>query len=249
MLVFGSRSVAIGDGAGAMGPSSEKPLPIVETTAAISQFSEDEGLPWNENVMASHYGSSIKECWGSYGNKLFPKTEFFVALPASRDELDCLGGNMACRMNDCDDAELEIELLLKESSDKDMHRSDEMELWPGSGEPLADILGWTIEGNDGDGLFRVIEIKMAGTDGPVFEAYVGDVGPWCQNDTYWVKGTRPDAEDGIDSHGRKTNRAGIDISYALAIALGRTGIFSVDWRWKTKDGAFVVKRKSTQWRN
>jgi hypothetical protein len=77
---------------------------------------------------------------------------------------------------------------------------------------------------------------------------VGDVGPWCQDDAYWETGARLNAEDGIDSHGRVTNRAGIDISYALARAMGCRGTLDVDWRWKTVNGAYVVLRQPTEWR-
>lgn len=50
-----------------------------------------------------------------------------------------------------------------------------------------------------------------------------DVGPWNINDPYWANGTRPQAETGVDMTGRKTNRAGIDLTPATMDALGIVG--------------------------
>lgn len=50
-----------------------------------------------------------------------------------------------------------------------------------------------------------------------------DVGPWNINDPWWVTGTRPQAEGGIDMTGRKTNKAGIDLTPAAAKAIGLKG--------------------------
>lgn len=47
-----------------------------------------------------------------------------------------------------------------------------------------------------------------------------DVGPWNIKDPYWVRGKRPSAETGTDAWGRKTNLAGIDLSYQTWLALG-----------------------------
>jgi putative peptidoglycan binding protein len=58
-----------------------------------------------------------------------------------------------------------------------------------------------------------------------------DVGPWNTDDPYWAHGTRPQAESGIDERGRKTNRAGIDLSPAAARALGINGMGKVDWEF------------------
>jgi len=60
---------------------------------------------------------------------------------------------------------------------------------------------------------------------------VVDVGPWNTNDPYWQTGTRPEAESGIDSTGRKTNLAGIDLTPAAASALGIAGKGIVDWEF------------------
>ncbi|PCJ15371.1 MAG: hypothetical protein COB02_18090 [Candidatus Cloacimonadota bacterium] len=51
-------------------------------------------------------------------------------------------------------------------------------------------------------------------------ANVIDVGPWNTKDDYINKGTRPAAESGIDERGRKTNGAGIDLSYPVWVELG-----------------------------
>lgn len=50
-----------------------------------------------------------------------------------------------------------------------------------------------------------------------------DVGPWNINNPWWVTGTRPQAESGIDMTGRKTNGAGIDLTPAAAKAIGLKG--------------------------
>jgi hypothetical protein len=62
-------------------------------------------------------------------------------------------------------------------------------------------------------------------------AEIWDVGPWNTNDPYWALGSRPAAESGIDEKGRKTNGAGIDLSPALAEALGIDGMGMVDWKF------------------
>ena len=197
-----------------------------------------EGLPWNEHIVASYYGHSDASCWGGYGNRLRPLTDFFCALPASSDGLDCLGGRLACRIGDCGDADPVVDALL----DCAGGGRPAAEFWPGSGPTRGLVYGWIIEGTEGDGLFRVLEIKPSGHDGPVYEAYVGDVGPWGHDDPYWVTGARPKSESG------NTNGAGIDISYVLAMEMGSTGLIEVDWRWKTVDGMYVVCRRPTEWR-
>jgi hypothetical protein len=58
-----------------------------------------------------------------------------------------------------------------------------------------------------------------------------DVGPWNIDDPYWVVGTRPQSETGIDKRGRKTNKAGIDLTPAAANAIGIEGKGLVDWEF------------------
>ena len=60
-----------------------------------------------------------------------------------------------------------------------------------------------------------------------------DVGPWNTNDPYWQTGARPHAESGTDMTGRKTNRAGIDLTLAAAKALQIDGKGLVDWDFIT----------------
>lgn len=71
------------------------------------------------------------------------------------------------------------------------------------------------------------------------EAPNEDVGPWNTTDPYWEKGRRPQAESGEDMRGRKTNLAGIDLSPALAKAIGVDGKGKVDW-------CFVTAGQSTK---
>jgi hypothetical protein len=73
---------------------------------------------------------------------------------------------------------------------------------------------------------------------------VRDVGPWngrnidrSQDDEYWLKDGVPQAESGTDLSGRKTNGAGIDLSWAAWVCLGvpapkvKTHSESVDWEF------------------
>jgi hypothetical protein len=58
-----------------------------------------------------------------------------------------------------------------------------------------------------------------------------DIGPWNTNDPYWQTGARPEAESGVDSRGRTTNRAGIDLTPGAARALGIDGKGTVSWEF------------------
>jgi N-acetylmuramoyl-L-alanine amidase len=62
-------------------------------------------------------------------------------------------------------------------------------------------------------------------------AAIMDVGPWNIDDPYWVEGTRPQAESGIDEDGDVTNKAGMDLSPALADLIGIDGLGEVDWEF------------------
>jgi N-acetylmuramoyl-L-alanine amidase len=62
-------------------------------------------------------------------------------------------------------------------------------------------------------------------------AEIWDVGPWNTDDPYWETGERPQAESGTDEKGRTTNKAGIDLSPALAKALEIDGMGEVDWEF------------------
>lgn len=66
-----------------------------------------------------------------------------------------------------------------------------------------------------------------------------DKGPWNTNDPYWLRGARPQAETGTDTSGRKTNKAGIDLTPATMDALGVPGKHGtrstfVDWEFVTE---------------
>lgn len=70
-----------------------------------------------------------------------------------------------------------------------------------------------------------------------------DQGPWnftskklnLAGDAYWLTGTRPQAESGIDLIGRETNLAGIDLTPAAARAIGLDGLGLVDWKFETTE--------------
>jgi len=62
-------------------------------------------------------------------------------------------------------------------------------------------------------------------------ASIEDVGPWNTDDPYWQFNNRPQAETGTDHRGRRTNHAGIDLSPALARAVGISGMGRVDWEF------------------
>jgi hypothetical protein len=208
-----------------------------------STMNSSEGLPWNEKITATYYGASDKNLWGGYGNRLYSSTDYFCALPASHDNLDCLNGSLACRIERCGIDDSIIEELLSEAQEDKSKEFGQFEFWPGSEIAEKTKYGWVVEGREGDGLFRVLEIKKTGTDGPIYELYVGDVGPWGNDDPYWEDLSRPNSEERAG-----TNRAGIDLSYALAKKLGSSGLIHVDWRWKTVEGAYVVQRRVTEWR-
>jgi hypothetical protein len=68
-----------------------------------------------------------------------------------------------------------------------------------------------------------------------------DVGPWNTNDPYWQTGARPQAESGTDTTGRKTNKAGIDLTLAAAQAINLDGKGLVDWEFITIPPAATPK--------
>ncbi len=63
-------------------------------------------------------------------------------------------------------------------------------------------------------------------------AVVLDVGPWNEHDrTYVFGGARPAAEQGVDTRGRATNGAGIDLGEKVWRQLGMTDNGLVDWEF------------------
>jgi uncharacterized protein (TIGR02594 family) len=83
-------------------------------------------------------------------------------------------------------------------------------------------------------------VEVMNEDGKIVLATVEDVGPWMTTDDFWAKGTRPIAETcyqngtPIPSGPQKgrvpSNPAGIDLSLALAMALGIDGMGKVSFR-------------------
>jgi hypothetical protein len=73
---------------------------------------------------------------------------------------------------------------------------------------------------------------------------VRDIGPWNTDDSYWQTGSRPEAESGVDSRGRITNHAGIDLTPAAAAAIGIDGKGLVDWEFAQADDVPIPKPKT-----
>ncbi len=88
-------------------------------------------------------------------------------------------------------------------------------------------------------LHKKIEVRVS--SGKTIVIPVLDVGPWNTKDAAYVFSEgrlRPAAESGVGSSGdvnagRKTNRAGLDISCQAANALGIGGKGMADWRFVT----------------
>lgn len=150
-------------------------------------------LPWSTGIYSTVFATGVRAMYSGMGHRLEGTEDFFVALPAVRDEHPCLDGRM-------------------------MRRDTQSGLLT----------------------CRVIEIRPHGKAGPVIEATVEDIGPWSIRDPYWVENERPDAEDGSTESGRRTNRAGIDLSPALVKALGVKNSSRVDWRFKTDAEGNIV---------
>ena len=63
-------------------------------------------------------------------------------------------------------------------------------------------------------------------------AVVLDVGPWNEHDDAYVfGGSRPQAETGIDTSGRPTNKAGIDLGEKVWVLLGMRDNSEVSWEF------------------
>jgi hypothetical protein len=62
------------------------------------------------------------------------------------------------------------------------------------------------------------------------DAVVLDVGPWnTADDDYVLRGERPQAETGIDTQGRETNKAGIDLGHYVWNYLQMQDNTDVEW--------------------
>lgn len=78
-------------------------------------------------------------------------------------------------------------------------------------------------------LGRFVRVRNCLNDRVCF-AVVLDVGPWNEyDDAYVFDGVRPGAESGVDTRGRATNKAGIDLGERVWGTLGMEGNTCVDW--------------------
>jgi uncharacterized protein (TIGR02594 family) len=75
------------------------------------------------------------------------------------------------------------------------------------------------------------KVRVINKAGQFVDCDIVDVGPWNIDDPYWQTGARPEAETGTDATGRKTNKAGIDLTLAAAKALQIDGKGIVDWQF------------------
>src|SRR6266850_4900823 len=79
------------------------------------------------------------------------------------------------------------------------------------------------------GLYRAVKVRR-GTKQII--ALVLDVGPWnIHDDAYVLYNSRPQAESGTDMFGRKTNKAGIDLSEKVWKYLDMTDNGDVEWEF------------------
>ena len=81
-------------------------------------------------------------------------------------------------------------------------------------------------------------------DGKSVVCEIVDVGPWNINDPYWESGGRPQAETGIDNTGRRTNKAGIDLTPLAAQAIGLNGLGKVDWEFVGSEPIIIPPKPS-----
>lgn len=82
-------------------------------------------------------------------------------------------------------------------------------------------------------LYRFVRVVNV-ANGQAAVAIVLDVGPWnAHDDAYVFAGARPASEGGVDTRGRTTNGAGIDLSEAIWGALAMTDNGPVLWEFVT----------------
>lgn len=80
-------------------------------------------------------------------------------------------------------------------------------------------------------LYRFVRLRNP-TNGRTTIAIVLDVGPWNEHDDPYVFGrARPAAERGLDSRGRPTNGAGIDLSEYTWRALDMRDNGPIEWEF------------------
>jgi len=84
---------------------------------------------------------------------------------------------------------------------------------------------------DGKALDRFVRVTNP-ANGRSAIAWVGETGPWNEHDDAYVfGGARPAAETGVDTRGRKTNGAGIDLSEKIYRQLGLIDNSPVEWEF------------------
>jgi hypothetical protein len=102
---------------------------------------------------------------------------------------------------------------------------------PGSG--MKDM-GVALPGRVSKG--TTVDLKLTNNNVWLKGVPVIDVGPWNTKDFYWRSGSRPQAETGTDLTGRRTNKAGIDLTPAVwAKLLGK----SPEAMWSSSPSAYV----------
>lgn len=86
---------------------------------------------------------------------------------------------------------------------------------------------------------RVVRLYLNENDTRGLTAPVLDIGPWNEDDgAYVFRGERPAAETGVDTRGRVTNHAGIDLSDAVFFALGLRDNKEIEWEFIEDVGVF-----------
>lgn len=103
-------------------------------------------------------------------------------------------------------------------------------------------IGWKINSHvpfvalpSGVALRQWVEVTNP-LNGRTVKALVLDVGPWnIDDDEYVFGGSRPQAETGKDSLGRKTNGAGIDLGEFVWYSLGMEENGDVEWKFVGKE--------------
>jgi N-acetylmuramoyl-L-alanine amidase len=127
----------------------------------------------------------------------------------------------------------------------------------GSADPNVSAYDETLTLNDTD-LYVALPSRFEGrrpkvrvhnrASGKAAEGEILDVGPWMIDDSYWAKGTRPVAETCWDHNvplpsgpnaGEIPNGAGIDVSPAIARAIGLEGKGKLDWEFILKPPADI----------
>lgn len=85
----------------------------------------------------------------------------------------------------------------------------------------------------------IIQVRLSSHRDPWVTIPVIDMGPWNVSDAYWRTGKRPQAESGTDRSGRRTNKAGLDLTpLAWSVLTGQP----VEECWSTSPSGYVDLR-------